>query len=142
MKVLSLLQPWASLVVMGAKKYECRSWRTAHRGPLLIHASAKKPTKREKLFFERSEYFKNFITGMDLLPYGCLIGKANVADIYDTGWLIQNLEMLETSNWQKEFAFDDYSPGRFAWKLENAERLEFFLPMKGTLGLWDYNGTV
>ena len=39
MKVLSLLQPWATLVVMGIKQIETRSWSTAHRGTLLIHAS-------------------------------------------------------------------------------------------------------
>ncbi len=39
MKVISLLQPWASLVVMGYKKCETRSWNTKSRGTLLIHAS-------------------------------------------------------------------------------------------------------
>src|SRR4051812_42520238 len=39
-KVLSLTQPWASLVAIGAKQIETRSWRTHYRGPLLIHASA------------------------------------------------------------------------------------------------------
>ncbi len=65
------MQASASLVVMGGKKYECRSWKTAHGGQLLNHASGKKPTKREKLFFEEAEYFKKYIGDMDLLPYGC-----------------------------------------------------------------------
>ena len=39
MTVISLLQPWAQLVVLGAKKIETRSWNTAFRGELLIHAS-------------------------------------------------------------------------------------------------------
>ena len=39
MKALSLTQPWASLVVIGAKCYETRSWATNYRGPLAIHAS-------------------------------------------------------------------------------------------------------
>ena len=61
MKVLSLLQPWATLVVLGAKKYEVRGWQTAYRGPLLIHASAKKPSQRERAFFAQADYFKTFI---------------------------------------------------------------------------------
>lgn len=36
MKVLSVLQPWASLIAIGAKRYETRSWRTDHRGPIAI----------------------------------------------------------------------------------------------------------
>jgi activating signal cointegrator 1 len=36
---LTLTQPWASLVAAGAKQIETRSWATAHRGVLLIHAA-------------------------------------------------------------------------------------------------------
>ena len=39
MKVLSIRQPWASLIVEGYKKYEFRSWKTKYRGKILIHAS-------------------------------------------------------------------------------------------------------
>ena len=41
MKVLSMIQPWASLFVLGEAKYETRSWRTKYRGPLAIHTSKK-----------------------------------------------------------------------------------------------------
>jgi hypothetical protein len=36
---LSLKQPWAALVVGGVKSVEIRSWPTARRGPILIHAA-------------------------------------------------------------------------------------------------------
>jgi hypothetical protein len=38
-RVLSLLQPWASLLVFGEKMIETRSWKTSYRGPVAIHAS-------------------------------------------------------------------------------------------------------
>lgn len=38
MKALSILQPWAWLIVNGHKNIENRKWRTAYRGPVLIHA--------------------------------------------------------------------------------------------------------
>ena len=38
MKVLTLKQPWATLVAEGIKKYEFRSWKTKYRGDFLIHA--------------------------------------------------------------------------------------------------------
>src|SRR5580765_8422282 len=41
MKILSLHQPWASLVAIGAKRYETRSWKTDYRGPIAIHAAKK-----------------------------------------------------------------------------------------------------
>lgn len=40
MKILTLTQPWATLVAIGAKHIETRSWGTAYRGPLAIHAGA------------------------------------------------------------------------------------------------------
>jgi activating signal cointegrator 1 len=39
MKVLTLHQPWASLVALGVKTIETRSWSTKYRGPLAIHAA-------------------------------------------------------------------------------------------------------
>ena len=37
LKVLTLRQPWATLVAEGIKKYEFRSWKTNYRGKVLIH---------------------------------------------------------------------------------------------------------
>ncbi len=109
---------------------------------MLIHASAGRQTKKENLFFEKAEYFRRYIKDMDLLPYGSLIAQVNLTEIYRTEWLLQNLEISAAHNWQQEFAFDDYSPNRYLWKFESVSKLDFFLPMKGTLGLWEYNGQV
>jgi hypothetical protein len=38
-KAISIRQPWAWLIVSGAKGVENRCWSTSHRGPLLIHAA-------------------------------------------------------------------------------------------------------
>jgi hypothetical protein len=38
MKAITLYQPWATLVAMGKKRIETRSWSTNYRGPLAIHA--------------------------------------------------------------------------------------------------------
>lgn len=57
MRVLTLWQPWATLMVpefptrygkdrAAPKSIETRSWSTAYRGPVLIHASAKPVPKR------------------------------------------------------------------------------------------------
>ena len=39
MKVLSIKNPWATLIINGYKKYEFRTWKTKYRGKILIHAS-------------------------------------------------------------------------------------------------------
>ena len=38
MKVLTIRQPWATLIVEGYKRFEFRSWKTNYRGDILIHA--------------------------------------------------------------------------------------------------------
>lgn len=40
MRVLSVRQPWASLIGSGKKTIELRSWRTAYRGPVLVVSGA------------------------------------------------------------------------------------------------------
>lgn len=106
MKVISLLQPWATLVVIGAKKIETRSWNTKHRGPILIHASSRKVTLNEG-----STEFWNMVFGLfpakeyAKLPYGAIIGQANIVDTFSTN------DLASTSN--KEIKRQN----RF-WKIE------------------------
>lgn len=42
MKALSLRPEWAMPVLLGLKTIECRTWKTAYRGNLLICSSARK----------------------------------------------------------------------------------------------------
>lgn len=43
MRALTLHQPWATLVAIGAKRVETRSWATTYRGPVAIHAGRHRP---------------------------------------------------------------------------------------------------
>jgi hypothetical protein len=52
MKALTLTQPWASLVAIGAKRIETRSWSTKYRGPIAIHAAKDMP-RSARLFAYR-----------------------------------------------------------------------------------------
>lgn len=44
MRVLTVRQPWADLIINHGKDVENRSWRTTYRGPLVIHAGATEDT--------------------------------------------------------------------------------------------------
>ena len=41
MKAITIHQPWVQLLILGEKVHETRSWKTAHRGPIAIHAARK-----------------------------------------------------------------------------------------------------
>ena len=50
MKVISVIEPWASLIKEDIKNIETRSWKTNYRGKIYIHASLKKvSTKDERI---------------------------------------------------------------------------------------------
>ena len=131
---LSLLQPWASLVVMGLKKIETRSWQTAHRGPLLIHASLGK--KGKVLTSELP--FSKYIADFDALPFGAIIGQVELEDIVPVEHLFYSNEKLAALTLEEK-AFGDYTKGRYAWVLTNPVMFEEAIPVKGGLGIWKYS---
>jgi hypothetical protein len=133
MKALSLLQPWASLVVMGAKKIETRSWQTAYRGELLIHASS---SKKGSLLCDEQP-FRKYISSFGQLPFGAIIGSVTLRDVVP----VEMLHLPDTTLallTLEEKAFGDYTKGRYAWRLENPVPFDPPLPIKGSLGLWNY----
>jgi hypothetical protein len=75
MKILSIRQPWASLIVSGAKDVENRSWCTHNRGLVLIHASQRPDDvtadEIERLFGERLP---------SDLPLGGIVGMTEIID--------------------------------------------------------------
>ena len=133
MKVLSLLQPWATLVVKGAKKIETRTWTTSHRGELAIHASLGKkaadPAKQKPF----CKYIENFSE----LPFGAIIGKVRLVDVIRID-PFQNLDGLLKMIDRDEKAFDDFTEGRYAWILEEPVAFQDVIPVKGSLGVWEY----
>jgi len=84
MKALSIIQPWAWLIVHGHKPVENRRWPTSFRGQFLIHAGKK--FDHEAIFWLREIANKSPVSGIDriILPLtfarGCIIGRADLVD--------------------------------------------------------------
>lgn len=140
MKVISIRQPWATLISLGEKKYETRSWKTKHRGKLAIHASQKIDIDacHDREIAETLN--KHGIVLTNDLPIGAIIAVSELKDchrvmIEELCWA--NLEGGEIVK-GNEFIFGDYSTGRYAWQLENVQQLEEPIPVKGQLGLWNF----
>src|ERR1700722_19135273 len=53
MKALTLTQPWATLVSIGAKRVETRSFRVSYRGSLAIHAAKGFPKWAQETCYEQ-----------------------------------------------------------------------------------------
>jgi hypothetical protein len=131
-KALSLLQPWATLIVIGAKKVETRTWRTEHRGLIAIHASQKFTTELRELCLTepfRSALLAAGIDDADALPRGAIIGTTEIVSVIPTTSIAHGLA-------PREHAFGDYRPGRFGWQLQNAAQLDAPITCRGLLALW------
>jgi len=121
MRAITLWQPWASLMALGYKKIETRSWSTKYRGPLLIHA-AKRKLDLLAADFLADEY------GLSDLPYGKILCRVDLVDVKKiTPDNIPDFPELRSGN---------FIEGNFMWITQNLETFEA-IPYSGMQGLWD-----
>lgn len=144
MKAITIIQPWATLIALGEKQFETRSWSTKHRGELAIHAGKK--IDREACETEpiKSTLAKHGYTA-DNLPTGAILAIAHLTEC----WSIRNeggpiwLDIVsKTLGWAgkfpDEYYFGDYTDGRYAWQTSNVRQLPAPIPAKGMQGLWNW----
>ena len=152
MKALSLTQPWATLVAIGAKRIETRSWQTKYRGPLAIHAAKGWPVRNEMLC--RAEPFRSaFLSRGEVayaqgatFPKGYIIAVVELVDCVSIPcrrWgMVDDTHagvLFDVPPLEPELSFGDYTPGRYAWVLRNPRLLATPIPCKGRLGLFEVN---
>jgi hypothetical protein len=127
-QTISLHQPWASLIGRG-KNFETRSWSTSYRGLLAIHAAK---TTREMSLCDIEPFGSCLFTGdlaLDDLPLGAIVSFCRLSACVPTEQLTALSEI--------ERAFGDYTPGRFAWKLQDIQFLPKPIPLRGRQRMWD-----
>ena len=126
MKVITIKQPYASLIAAGIKKYEFRTWKTKYRGELLIHAG-------KGIDKKAMEKFKKY--NLDY-PSGCIIAKVNLVDCVLIDDEIKK-ELLKENELVYENVVKDKKI-HYGFKLENVEEIDKIY-VNGKLSLWDYN---
>lgn len=148
MKALTITQPWATLVAIGAKQIETRSRATLRRERIAIHAAKGwknydreacwEPEFRAALEPTKLVDYTNY-SDLDIddierfsLPLGAIVATANLVGVYATDEIWRWVLLSET-----ERAFGDYGERRFAWVLEDVTALREPVACKGALGLWD-----
>lgn len=120
MKVLSIKQPWAELIIDGVKDVENRTWDTNYRGPILIHAPKS---------FDHSSYqdllrrYPNLPPCVQGFTRGAIIGAARLVES----------TMIVGSRW--------HEMGLFGFYLEDVIRLDKPVPCRGRLGLFNLDST-
>lgn len=131
MKAISLWQPWASAIAIGAKKIETRHWSTPYRGPLAIHAAK---TKDHISYMKYPGVFESFVdagfkTPLDL-PLGAIVATCSLVECYRTESICQELTTLER-------ALGGYEDGRFGWLLEDVVWIKNPIFFRGAQGFFN-----
>lgn len=152
MRAITLTQPWATLVALGAKTVETRSWGTSYRGRLLIHAAQGFPRDAKALCFLSPWAYclrRRFSVAPyppNLLPRKAAVAVADLVNVLPTSDPVVQSRFLESGQnkppWQwtpdeLNAEFGNFEPGRFVWVLANVRRLRAPYPMAGALGLWN-----
>lgn len=130
MKVLSLTEPYATLIKEKKKQIETRSWKTDYRGEIYIHASLTKIPKEWK----NNDSLMALVNNMPL-HFGYILCKCNLTNcVYMTKDYIEKIKMTN----RQELICGIYKEGRYAWILEDIEPIREPIKAKGSLGIWNY----
>ena len=127
MKVLTIKQPYASLIAYGIKKYEFRSWNTKYRGEVLIHAGKSVDKKA-------MEEFKEYNVKC---PLGCIIAKVRITDSIKVDKEFKEILKKEDSLVYNH-VINDKNYNGYAFKMEDVKLIKPVY-VKGKLGLWNYD---
>ena len=127
MKVLTIKQPYASLIAEGIKRYEFRTWKTNYRGDFLIHAGKgvdKEAMKR--LAFLNLDY-----------PQGCILAKVTLSDCVQVDEDLRDKLQRENSAVYAGVIEDKTWQG-YGFQLNDIQKIEPVF-INGKLGFWEYN---
>lgn len=128
-KVITIKQPWATLIVEGNKNVENRTWQTKYRGELYIHSSKNSFDFFCLDFLKENDYLlyqyimiyfgiKNNKITRHINMFGSIIGKTNLYDIVDNS----------DSKWAMGNSYH--------WLLKDSQKIEP-IPCKGKLNIWE-----
>ena len=142
MKAITIWQPYATLIVLGLKRFETRCWGTSYRGPLVIHAAKKWDDDREfdcsrvmeelrssTISFRTQEWTDQQLE-LFYRPIGETLGNAlGVVDLIDC-------RQMEDGGSQFENMVGSFGEGRFGWECERPRIFETPIAAQGKQGLW------
>jgi hypothetical protein len=141
LRVISLWEPWATLMALDEKRIETRPWGTEFRGLLAIAATRTMPPggKAACLTFpflqQLSHHGVDF--GSDCRSYGRIIAVTELVDVVNTDGYFFASSLLAPgycpARYDREFG--NYAKGRKAWQTRGVRRLIRGVPWSGKQGL-------
>ena len=133
MRALSVLNPWADLIVSQAKTIENRTWRTNYRGPLAIHAG------KSRRLYAGSGYGRpagiGAVAEVFLERYGCRLPLPDEVAFGAIVGVVELLDCVPLADLPPDLAGSRFAEGPWCWILGSARRIEP-IPCLGQQQLW------
>ena len=123
-RVITLKQPWASLVAEGLKKYEFRNMNYSYRGKILIHAG-------KGIDKEAMEVVKKY--NLDY-PQSKIIAEVEIVDCIKVDTKFN--KMIDNLN---SPVYGKKERTGYAWKLDNIKKTNNNNTINGKEGIWYIN---
>lgn len=156
MRALSLWQPWATAIALNSKRIETRGRHTYCRGPLAIHASARK-RKSEMEAFAHDDLWRGALClkepgsvymalrALDQLPFGAIIATCELVECFPTEHFTHAHSELFTLRGEAPYQWCEHDMGnysnaegqRYGWMLDNIKPLRAPIPYKGLQGFFN-----
>lgn len=128
LRAITLKPPWSAFVAAGMKRMETRSWRSNYLGPIAIHAS------KVGVTWGLGDLLEDFYELDRIDPRGVHRARGAVVAVACLSSYMRTEKLLGLSD--RERRLGNYSPGRWAWRLEEVRALEDPVPCRGYQGLW------
>ena len=150
MRAVTLHQPWASLIALGHKTTETRSWpapKTLVGSRIAIHAAKRRPRRDEW-----NDRVAEAVAGMDI-PLDVIVATARVdgcVRILSNGfaklsepaapgklWVVDRFgQERRDAHRMNSDPYGDYSEGRWIWLLSRVRPVELPIEATGRRGVW------
>lgn len=132
-QAISLWQPWATLMAIGAKRFETRNWECSANVPLAIHAA--KRVEKEFCAREAAALDELGLSGFDY-PTGAVLAVCWFEHCHRTD------DATKQERWKNELRWGDFGPGRFAWQTSTMLQFRHPVPARGRQKIWNWKHTV
>jgi hypothetical protein len=141
-RVLSVKQPWATLIVRGVKRFEARTWPPKWRGRIAIHASSTTIAKRAWQELVANSDVRGALAASGLhdladvqaLPRSAIVGAVTVSDAR----IVINLLPDECTD--LDCALSSAWPPDILWRLTDPVEMAPINGIDGKLNLWTLDG--
>lgn len=138
MKVISLWQPWASLIFVGRKSYETRGWKYSPKlkdQTIAIHSTK---------IFPNMKYISDELHEICVKEFGSdyqrSMLQSSILGTVKLGDIIPSEDHISLSLDDK--ITGDWSAGRFGWKLYDIQSLKEPIIIGGKQGFWNVDDTL